>query len=250
MSGLLWSRNHRRKLNVARVAALCSVLVFSLPAFSVINVCAPKESSPNIKIRTLFNGKPVARATVEIYASSGCDSSQAPLYDVVSDERGVVTLPVLPTGSNLVIACTGQNANDHLPLNVTLVASAGSAEPSKFDMNLQFYYEPSRTQILAWAGQQTVTLHSKHLQGQLVDPAGAHVPGASIELIRRDGARQNRSNKLISGKDGLFFADLPDGDYIALVSSPGFSQKAVPFAIDKKAPFEQLNIELQIGRSY
>jgi hypothetical protein len=86
-------------------------------------------------------------------------------------------------------------------------------------------------------GQSTFTV-----RGQVVDPSGAWVPGASVRLYSAQGVHDLRADG-----DGKFqFTNLPKGAYELEASSSGFVAGTVDFEIAEKAP-EPFSILLRIG---
>ncbi len=64
------------------------------------------------------------------------------------------------------------------------------------------------------------------IRGQVVDPAGAAIAGASIRVL--DEASRNTIDTEVSDKDGKFaIGGLAQGVYLLAVSAPGFQEKLV-----------------------
>ena len=66
-----------------------------------------------------------------------------------------------------------------------------------------------------------------------VDPTGSALRRASVYVLRK-GAKGYEEVALLRADDrGGFSAKLSDGDYLVLISFPGFKPRALPFAMDK-----------------
>src|SRR4029077_15386186 len=62
---------------------------------------------------------------------------------------------------------------------------------------------------------------SGSIRGPVVDPTGAAVPGARVELSRED---QSPSQEVLSGDDGQFsFANIAPGSFQLTITSAGFT---------------------------
>ena len=81
------------------------------------------------------------------------------------------------------------------------------------------------------------------VQGTVVDPAGAVLPGATVELL----AGTRVAAKAVSGADGSFrFTEVAAGSYEIRVTLSGFRQTVVALAVGD-APPAPLRVRLQIG---
>ena len=80
------------------------------------------------------------------------------------------------------------------------------------------------------------------LTGVVLDPAGAAISGASLNLLSVDEARNGKT-----GADGKFqFSDLPSGAYELRVSSPGFRAKTISDMMLEVGSSESLSVTLQL----
>jgi hypothetical protein len=90
-------------------------------------------------------------------------------------------------------------------------------------------------------GQDTQGL----LKGRIVDPAGASIPSAAIE-IRNQGTQALRT--LASGPDGYFVApNLKPGSYTVTVAAPGFSKYVRKDVLLEASQPIELAIQLAVG---
>jgi Carboxypeptidase regulatory-like domain len=91
---------------------------------------------------------------------------------------------------------------------------------------------------LAQAAKKTGNLH-----GQVTDPSGAVVVGATVTATTSDGKIQ----KAVSDKRGSYtFPALPEGNVTVGVSASGFSAYQMPFVIIRAGQSQQLDIALSI----
>ena len=114
-----------------------------------------------------------------------------------------------------------------------------------FALSLQVLPLTSSAQTGAQASASPSATGPSSLHGQVVDPTGAVIPGATVSLTTPDGHTVAHA---ISGGDGSYQVQgLPPGSYIVLVVAPGFaplSTKAVVFAAGQSKNFNAtLNVQ-------
>ena len=63
------------------------------------------------------------------------------------------------------------------------------------------------------------------LEGRVVDPSGAPIPGATVTATA-DPRRSSRETTALSGPDGPFGLELPAGSYVIRVELEGFGETA------------------------
>ena len=81
------------------------------------------------------------------------------------------------------------------------------------------------------------------VQGAIVDPAGAPIPGATVELLL--GTREVA--KVVSAKDGAFrFPDVGPGNYRIRVTLVGFRQTLQDIVVGDVAP-APVRVKLLVG---
>jgi len=76
------------------------------------------------------------------------------------------------------------------------------------------------------------------ISGIVVDPSGAVIAGATVEMRKSDAAVQRTTQSDANGSFSIY--GLPAGDYLLIVSSTGFETKQVPVTIgttESLAPF-------------
>jgi outer membrane receptor protein involved in Fe transport len=85
----------------------------------------------------------------------------------------------------------------------------------------------------------------RHLFATVVDPSGAVIAGATVEVLRADDTVQLTTQ---SDKNGSFIiAGLPEGNYRLVVSTPGFETKETPITIGTTEAPAPLRITLTVG---
>ena len=83
-------------------------------------------------------------------------------------------------------------------------------------------------------------------RGSLQDPSGALISGVKIKIIRTGSEDKANIPQLKSDADGRFFAQLPEGAYVAFFSMQGFRTEIVPFKIAQQGG-KEMAVKLSIG---
>ncbi len=81
------------------------------------------------------------------------------------------------------------------------------------------------------------------LRGQILDPTGAVIPGASVEVT---GANNTKRTALSDGEGGYLIRGLASGQYTVRASSPGFMQPKLAHVYIVGTEAVQLNLSLHV----
>ncbi len=88
--------------------------------------------------------------------------------------------------------------------------------------------------------------HPPHLSGTVVDPSGAVIAGATVQVQSADGTTVERLTE--SDSNGSFsIVGLSPGNYRLVVSSPGFAVKELPVTIEPTGEAAPLRIALAVS---
>jgi hypothetical protein len=101
-------------------------------------------------------------------------------------------------------------------------------------------------QILEKAEKLPFTAHINAFQGTVLDPTGAVVAWASIQVVRKGSEDNIVVLRTKADAKGQFSAQLAEGLYIAFAFSPGFRTAIVPFEVTKRGS-GVLHILLELG---
>jgi hypothetical protein len=99
--------------------------------------------------------------------------------------------------------------------------------------------------VAAAAQQQPDQQIPGTIDGTVVDPTGAAVAGARVDLTRED---QSSNQEVLSGSDGQFsFADIPAGPFHLAISAEGFAAQEFSGTLDPGGTYRVPQIELALA---
>ena len=198
-------------------------------------------SSDRVRITALLDGKPLRDAKLEFFFAS----EQKPRVVLSTDLQGVASTPQLSPGFFRVVATGPKNLAAELYLEVS---KTSAIHATAFEMKLAPV--PSSVSSLdarlAIAEKTPVTQRIHEFNGLLLDPSGAAIPGAEIEIMRK-GSKGESVAKLKSDEAGRFVAPLDEGTYVAFIQMPGFRTEIVAFELAQNAGPRDLSISMRIG---
>jgi hypothetical protein len=271
MSGfMLESLANRGTLAVSRelrsILVLAILLVIAAPSMQCLNVTVVGSELPirlkqKARIKVLFDGQPLAAAEIVLtgyYARN--------ITTLISNSDGNVTLPELPPGNYFlgspsnttrrlaicVIPCPDLGIETTVltptsldgPLQVLDRDSLASSEAS---MEIGLPRDAGWARLIAAAEQQPATERVPEFRGVVEDQSGAIVPSASIDVIVKGTEGRRHAAFFRADSTGRFSAHLPEGDYVAVVSSPGFVVRAVTFTVISTGTAAELHVVLDVG---
>jgi hypothetical protein len=96
-----------------------------------------------------------------------------------------------------------------------------------------------------WADPPGATGSSRQLLGTVVDASGAVIAGATLQVQSANGTAQTTAQ---SDTNGSFtISGIPAGDYLVVVSNPGFETREIPITIAATEAAAPLRISLAVG---
>ncbi len=231
---------------LAPMKVIMTLAGIALSATFVVAECVVVEpvyhhSSEKIRITALLDGKPLKDARLEF---SPMTENKTPI-SLSTDRHGVASASEVPPGRYRVVA-TGR---DKLLAELYLdVSKASRNQPTLFVMNLAAPITRVPSVGAAWeaAEKAPVTELVREFGGLLLDPSGASIPGAEIQVLSKD-SQPAVVAKLKSDEAGRFATRLADGTYVAFIQMPGFRRQVLAFEVARTAGPKQLRISMQIG---
>jgi hypothetical protein len=221
--------------------ALGVTLACAQPVLCSVRVEPLQESSQQPRITVRLDGKPAVHVKVSV--SKGVSAGK-PLLTLISGQNGQVLLPPLKPGNYLLRASPSRGLAGGIYLHINSFASPGN----RFSMDLERYDPPPTFEELVAAAERSAAKEPlPRFGGLVVDQTGAKIPGTSIDVVIRGTNGKKHAAKLKSNALGEFSADLPDGDYVAVFSAPGFSTRFVPVTIAKTGPAHELRVVMKVG---
>jgi hypothetical protein len=203
-------------------------------------VQAPTLISPNgARITILQHGKPLAEATVDLYATNGPEWIYPARWSSSTDKEGTVQIPSLPPGVFALDVHFEKGRSADLRVEVS-----GSGEPGQRAVVFETAPEsqvsiPKDAATRAWL---------RHFAGTLEDPSGAVIPGGKVSVRRKEGLQDTNVAAVVTDRTGHFTLDLPPGDYIALFDKAGFAVEIVPFTLGNKG-WQAFTLKMRLGRT-
>lgn len=219
------------------ISACCLLLAGMAVAKSVeVGTVKAQESSHNVRITVVLNGKPVNLARVEF-----CTTTAPQIcFTVFTGDDGIAVPQALALTTYHVVALFEDDVSSDLYLHISSLGTATS-----FAMDLTPSFEAAQA-VLAAAEKLPVREIVREFRGSLQDPSGSMITGVNIKVVRKGSADKENVLRLKSDANGHFSAQLTDGAYVAFFSSPGFRTEIVSFEVAAQGEKEML-IKLQIG---
>jgi hypothetical protein len=129
-----------------------------------------------------------------------------------------------------------------------MVSKKTGESSSVFQMDLSHKpTSPPDNEYSLLTAKLEVTEQVPEFKGRVVDPLGAVIPQALIEIYSNGAKDGKQAVQIKTGDDGTFQKHLADGTYRALVMFPGFKTKFLVFQISRLAADKSLQVPLQIG---
>jgi hypothetical protein len=226
---------------------ILTIVTGSLLSASLVSaecvVVAPaiRSSSDRVRITALFAGKPVRGARLEFFFAS----EKKPRVVVPTGPQGIASTPRLAPGLYRVVATGSKNLAAELYLEVS---KPSATRTTTFEMSLApvpASVSPLEAR-LAIVEKAPIAQRIQQFTGLVLDPSGAAVSGAEIEVMRK-GSKGGPVAKLRADETGRFSASLDEGIYVAFIQMPGFRTEIVGVELAQGAGTDDIRISMRIG---
>ncbi len=208
---------------------------------SVVEVISPQPSTQRVKILTLHNG--IALKNVKIEVFDRFDSSAHPTRVLQTNKRGIAKVRLSPSGHYRVSASTDSGLHADLYLDV---AKGTNESLFPLDLDLGQPLVPTFQNMIAVA-ENGASARTQQFAGVVVDPAGALIKRARIQVFKKGSGGKNVLTSLESDEQGHFSSFLRAGSYTAVFMSPGFKTHIIVIEVSPDANERDLQVPLQIG---
>ena len=257
-----------------RFAALWAVVIVAIASSSTraesVTVTADPSPLPYVKpgaqVTVLFDGKPAPGAKVHIWRHY----RNAESYLLDTDDAGRVKLPELPAGSYSIAASSDGNLPQGGVVDVCMIECSENLsdvtelafdslrgpiyaiDRSALGMSeITIEIAPDRTpgfmEAMASAEQEPAAFTLREFSGVVTDQTGAVIPGASVEVVRKQDKEIQLVSALTTDRVGGFSARLDYGDYYVLVAAQGFKSRELHVAITPQGSPDKAQITLAVG---
>jgi hypothetical protein len=219
-----------------------------------------------LQVTVVFDGKPAPGAKIAV---SRVDPAGEALV-LVTDGLGKATLPHLAAGEYRMRAAPAESpsftdeidfcvaecpANDFEITDFTVDSLDGILHPvdlsalgmSELVIDLAPDRIPEWARLIMDAEHDPTVLPVREIRGVVLDPSGAVIPGASINVIRKGAKANEPIAGLLSDPSGRFLIPVSDGDYLVLISSPGFASRALQISVSPSGSTDDLRLVLTVG---
>lgn len=267
-----WSR-----VRLSAVLSFAILLLTTGPSVrcnSVAVVAAPGPPlrlKQNARITVLLDGKPLPGRKIDVWQAKAYPYRAAnAAASLITDSSGSVQLPEMPPGQYFIapwpvwppdfarsllvclVPCPddGLETIDLVPTTVhgpLQVLDRDTLALGELRFEIAPLRDPDRMRLLSTVEQQPITSRISEFRGVVQDTSGAIIPGAWIDVVVKGTEGKKRAALLRADNSGRFSSHLPDGDYVALIESPGFKVRVVSFTIASTGAAIDLQIVLDIG---
>ncbi|MGC1484046.1 MAG: carboxypeptidase-like regulatory domain-containing protein [Candidatus Acidiferrum sp.] len=225
-------------LTVSACAATTDACVF-------VNGWETKPSSKNAEVLLLLNGKPQANARLTVISASPTG-----WRFIATGPDGTAMLEDLSRGITCVTATDQKELFAALCLRVS---AQSESSVSQFRMSLT--PTPPHTSSLYARVQELKesppALTVRSLRGTVMDPVGAVIPKAEVQVYKRDSYPHSPVKILSTNETGEFSDLLEPGIYTVIVRASGFAAECLAVEIrrdDKECELRQiLDVEVMVN---
>jgi len=208
-----------------------------------VNGWETKPSSRNVELLLLLNDKPQANARLTIITING----KGWRY-VVTDPDGTAMLKGLSPGITCVAAMGGRN-DLFAELCLDISAQSDSSRVSQFRMSLTRNLpriSPLHVKVKQLE-ESPPSLRVRSLKGTVMDPVGAVIRGAEVQIYGRGAYPEGPMETLRTNEIGEFSDMLAPGIYTVVVRAPGFAPDCFAVEVRRESNecelFQMLEIE-------
>jgi Carboxypeptidase regulatory-like domain len=212
------------------------LLLFSASlSFGECVEASPVNSSRNVRVIVLKDGKTQQKVKVELFAEG-----KGFIVSLLTDEHGIAFLPTLKPGFYSILASTGEDLEASQSLRVL---DEAEVKMSSFTMNL---WPNVTARMTAAAESAPVRARIQEFKGVVVDPSGAAIPGALVSVYPRGSDKKRKTVQIKADESGQFSAPLPEGIYTVVVGARAFRGKFVVFELVRDGETKPLQVLLQV----
>lgn len=222
----------------------------------------PPQSPIRVKqkahIRFLVDGVPVPAVRVSLF------SDRFMVATLASVDDGEVALPEVPPGryylaspqgfaahslALCVVPCPDLGTETTILVPTTLhgpleVLDRDALAPSHIDVEIGHTKDAELKRLASSVDTQSSAIRTSSLQGVVEDRSGAFIPNAMIEVMAKG---TQVVAVFFADRNGRFSGHLPDGEYLAFISAPGFSVRVMPLIVTATASAADLRFVLEVG---
>ena len=272
--GIIWPTAKWSRARLSAVFSLAILLLTNGPSLRCNSVLVEAPSKPiplkqKARITLLLDGNPLPGRKIDVWLVNPYRAGNS-AASLVTDYDGSVQLPELPPGrysiapsqvwppdfALSVLVCLVPCPDDGLE-TIDLVPTTLHGPLQVVDRDTlalsELRIEIAPTRSLGWiplistVEQQPITSRMSELRGVVQDRGGAVIPGTWITVVVKGTEGKKRAALLRADSIGRFSAHLPEGDYVAIIESPGFKVVAVSFTILSTGTGINLQIVLDVG---
>jgi hypothetical protein len=198
-----------------------------------------RSSSRRIRFTSLQEGKPLGNVQVILYLKT---DNLNPKLALTTDNQGVAFVPDLAPGHYRIVAIGPEHEFAEVYLEVT---DKRRKKTNSFLLTIPPTFLPQKKSDIEAA---PITEHIRELKGHVEDYSGAYVPGALVQVYRKDSQSEPVAiAKIKADNNSSFAAALAPGKYVVFVSSPAFVPKATGFEIGPEGEAKELHVLLKVG---
>lgn len=214
--------------------ARCSAVVFLLlQVANSLPVCGFKDPlpllHPRIQLRFTLEGKPLLGANVELYFGKPSPMNDLPYETGVTGSGGITVTSELSVATRYIRALS----RDHQIAEFTLDAPL-ERELHAIEGNVELLATPlepvedseSCCALCSAVGDKTLQAELRALRGVVMDPTGAVISKAKIEVYQNEEGKQTVAH-LTTDDAGRFASELAPGKYLVIFKACGFDLQKV-----------------------
>jgi hypothetical protein len=230
------------------IAAACLLLATFSSGECVVVTNANLElptfqaSSRRVRITAVREGKVLGNVRVLFYRNTFYRNTDEVSLELTltTDKQGVVLAPNLALGRYRILAFGPEHEFAEVYLEIS---DKGGRQTNSFLLTIPPTFPLEKASDIEAA---LITYRLREFKGHVIDPSGAFVPGALVQVFRKSSPTEPVA-KIKADNDGSFAASLAPGIYTVFVSSQGFKKQVVGFEIDPGGEAKDLRVELRIG---
>jgi hypothetical protein len=223
-----------KRTAISRFARCSAVMFLLLQVAKGLPVCGFKDPipllHPRVQLRFNLEGKPLPGANVELYFGKPSATNDLPYETRVTGSGGITVTSELSVATFYIRVLS----RDHqiavftldAPLERELHAIEGNVELLATPLEPVEDNESCCAEVCSAAGAYTLQAELGDLRGVVIDPSGAVLPKAKIEVYQMEDGKQAIAH-LATDDAGRFASDLAPGKYVVIFKACGFDDQKV-----------------------